>query len=217
MTSEESSVSPVRVGVAGLGRAFVLSRPAFIADPGVRLVAAAEPREVSRNAFVREFGGRSYETIDELCADPDIELIYVSTPHEFHYEHVCKATAAGKHVLVEKPLAISDEECQDLIETADASGKVLMVAYCMRYHPLIQEMKRLVDEKVYGEVIQYSIWTEQFTRYEPGHWALSAANLGGVLWFSRGASRVAVASRNTNPAAVMPMASATAAPSVPAK
>ena len=69
MTSE-----PVRIGVAGLGRAFVLMLPTFRNDPRVKLVAAAAPRAESRAAFETEFGGRSYASIEEMAADPEWKL-----------------------------------------------------------------------------------------------------------------------------------------------
>ena len=106
---------PVRLGVAGLGRAFMLMVPTFDADPRVKLVAAAAPREESRAAFVRDYGGAAYETVDELCADPSVEAIYIATPHQMHIDHVLAAAQAGKHILVEKPLAISMEDAERMV------------------------------------------------------------------------------------------------------
>jgi predicted dehydrogenase len=87
---------------------------------------------------------------------------------------------------MEKPLANSERECLELIRAARAAGRVLMVAYVMRYHPLVRGFKRLIDERPLGEAFHASIWTEQHTRYPDGHWALSAANLGGGQLFSHG-------------------------------
>src|SRR5688572_31417677 len=101
------AAGPVRIGAAGLGRAFVLMLPAFCRDPRVRLAAAAEPRVEARAAFEREFGGRAYAGVEELCADPAVEMVYIATPHQFHAGHAIAAARAGKHVLVEKPLAVS--------------------------------------------------------------------------------------------------------------
>ena len=82
MTSE-----PVRLGVVGLGRAFMLMLPTFRNDDRVRLVAAAAPRAESRDAFVAEFGGRGYATIEELAADPEVDAVYIATPHQMHGDH----------------------------------------------------------------------------------------------------------------------------------
>ena len=104
MTSDRD---PVGIGVIGLGRGFVLMLPAFRADPRVRLVAACAPREESRTAFRNEFGGSAYADVDSLCADPAVEIVYVATPHGLHCEHVVAAAKAGKHVFVDKPIAIA--------------------------------------------------------------------------------------------------------------
>ena len=127
MTSDESNGAPVRIGIVGLGRAFMLTLPAFRADKRVQLVAATEPREESRKAFEREFNGRAYTTVEELCRDPRVELVYVATPHELHSEHVLAAAAAGKHVLVEKPLAVSMADAQSMIDVCKQAGVMLLV------------------------------------------------------------------------------------------
>lgn len=85
----------------------MLMVPTFDVDSRVKLIAAAAPREQSRAAFETEYGGKSYETVEALCADPSVEAIYIATPHQMHVDHVLAAASAGKHVLVEKPLAIS--------------------------------------------------------------------------------------------------------------
>src|ERR1043166_5635053 len=92
----------IAIGVAGLGRAFSLMAPTLAADPRVRLLAAADPRAEARAQFERDFAGRAYATVDQLCADRSVEVVYIATPHEFHAEHAQCAFAAGKHALVEK-------------------------------------------------------------------------------------------------------------------
>jgi predicted dehydrogenase len=87
---------------------------------------------------------------------------------------------------MEKPMCNTEEECIKLIETSEKVQKVLMTAYPVRYWPVITKMKELVDSKVYGDVFQMSIWTEQFTKYSEGHWGLSAKRLGGGQFFSHG-------------------------------
>src|SRR6476646_7942899 len=97
----------LRVGVAGLGRAFLLMLPTLERHPNVRLVAAADPRAEARVRFAGDFGANVYASVEELCADTSVDAIYVATPHQYHARHVEMAAAAGKHVLVEKPMALS--------------------------------------------------------------------------------------------------------------
>jgi phthalate 4,5-cis-dihydrodiol dehydrogenase len=92
----------LKIGVAGLGRAFTIMLPTFVGDPRVQLVAAADPRADARERFEQEFGGKPYATVDEMCADPHVEAVYVATPHQHHAENTRSAAKHGKHVLVEK-------------------------------------------------------------------------------------------------------------------
>jgi phthalate 4,5-cis-dihydrodiol dehydrogenase len=90
----------LRIGVAGLGRAFTVMLPTFVADPRVSLVAAADPRADARARFAADFSAKTYETVEELCADPDVEIVYVATPHQYHAAHAMQAAQHGKHLLV---------------------------------------------------------------------------------------------------------------------
>jgi len=93
-----------------------------------------------------------------------VDAVLVSLPHHLHYEVGMECLKAGKHVLMEKPLCNTEEQCIKLIQTAEEAKLVLMVAYCMRYNPLIIKLKEIIDSKVYGDVFQVSIWTEQLTK-----------------------------------------------------
>src|SRR2546430_16530703 len=102
-------VKTMRIGAAGLGRAFTLMAPTLAADKRVALVAAADPRAEARAQFERDFGGRAYATVDELCADRDVDALYVATPHQFHAAHARLAFAAGKDAPAGKTHAPSAE------------------------------------------------------------------------------------------------------------
>ncbi len=126
-----SSISdPVRLGVAGLGRGFALSARAFAESPYLRLVAAADTRPGPRAAFARTFGGRSYPDVAALAADPEVEAVYVATPHGLHRAHTETAIAAGKHVLVEKPIATSLADAEAMVVAGAAMGVHLIVGPC---------------------------------------------------------------------------------------
>lgn len=115
-----------------------------------------------------------------------VDAVLIVLPHHLHYQCGSFFLNHGKHVLMEKPMCNTERECIQLMELAEEKGLVLMTAYPVRYWPIIQKMKELVDNKTYGEVFQMSIWTEQYTHYEPGHWGLSAKTLGGGQFFSHG-------------------------------
>ena len=81
-------MTPIRLGVLGLGRAFTLMVPTFTGDTRVKLVAAFDPREGARAAFEQTFGGTAQTSAEAVCADPAVEWVYVATPHQMHVDHV---------------------------------------------------------------------------------------------------------------------------------
>ena len=93
--------------MAGLGRAFTLMLPTLVADPRVQLCAAADPRAEARARFTADFDAPAYATVDELCRDPAVDVVYVASPHQIHAEHAIAPARHGKHVLVEKPMSLS--------------------------------------------------------------------------------------------------------------
>jgi len=114
------------------------------------------------------------------------DLVLQVLPHHLHAECTIECLNAGKHVLAEKPLANTREECLAMMEAAKRNNRTLMTAYCMRFHPIIREMRRLIKEKVYGECFQLSIWTEQLTIREDAAWLHDRKLLGGGQLFSHG-------------------------------
>src|SRR6185437_2782155 len=117
----------LRLGVAGLGRAFMLMLPTLVRHPRVALAGAADPRAEARERVAREFGAPAHASVEALCADPSIDAIYVATPNEHHAAHAIAAASAGKHVLVEKPMAISLAEADAMIAAARSAAVHLVV------------------------------------------------------------------------------------------
>jgi len=114
------------------------------------------------------------------------DVVLQVLPHYLHAEVTIDCLNAGKHVLAEKPLANTREECLAMMDAAKCNNRVLMTAYCMRFHPILREMKRLIKEKVYGECFQLSIWTEQLTTDNGTPWIRDRKLLGGGQLFSHG-------------------------------
>jgi phthalate 4,5-cis-dihydrodiol dehydrogenase len=188
-----STVAPartLRLGVAGLGRAFTIMLPTFSLDPRIELIAATDPRLEAREKFAEDFGARTYRTVEELCADPEIEAIYVATPHQLHAAHVCAAAAAGKHVLVEKPLAVTIADCRTMIDAAAAAGVHLIVGHS---HSFDAPYRRVQEIIAGGEVGPLGMITAlNFTdfMYRPRRpEELITAQGGGVI-FSQGAHQI---------------------------
>jgi phthalate 4,5-cis-dihydrodiol dehydrogenase len=137
------------LGIAGLGRAFTLSASAF-RDPRIEVVAAADPRAEARAKFAAEYRGRAYATVEELCADREVDVVYVATPHELHAQHTRLAASAGKHVLCEKPMALTLEDCRSMIDAARQAGVRLVVGHSHSFDLPIARTAELA--KFYGPV-----------------------------------------------------------------
>ena len=124
-----------------------------------------------------------YVTTDYTTMVPYVDAVLVVLPHDLHYECGMFFAQHGKHVLMEKPLCNTEEECLSLIETCEENKVVLMCAYPVRYWPGILKLKELIDSGEYGKVIMMSVWTEQLTVAKA--WQ-ATARLGGGQFFSHG-------------------------------
>ena len=94
----------------------------------------------------------NYQNFDEIIHNKDIDLVYVVLPNAMHKEFVIRAAKAGKHVIVEKPMAITADDCQEMIAVCNEANVQLAVGYRLHYEPYNLEMKRLGQEKVFGQV-----------------------------------------------------------------
>ncbi len=142
----------LRLGVAGLGRAFSAMLPTFTGDARVSLVAAADRRPEARQRFAADFGGKSYESVRELCADPAIDVVYVATPHQFHAEHAALAARHGKHLLIEKPIALTLDDCTTIIAAARSAGVQLVVGHSHSFDAPVQHLRELIAGGEFGAV-----------------------------------------------------------------
>ena len=119
----------LRIGVIGLGRAFMLMLPALSRHPRVTLVAAYDPRPEATAQFATEFNATAHASAELLCTDAHVDAVYVASPHRFHGEHVVLAAAHGKHVLVEKPMALSLPDAWQMIHAAQSARVQLLVGH----------------------------------------------------------------------------------------
>lgn len=179
-------MSKVRLALIGCGNMAASHAQRFhvLADR-VSVVAAVDTEKERADKIAGMLNGCRAATDYREVLD-DVDAVLIAVPHHFHHPVGVACLEAGKHVLLEKPLANSEQRCIDLIEASKKSGRILMVAYVMRFHPLVVRMKELLDERVYGDVFQVSIWTEQLTEFPAGHWRASAKNLGGGQLMSHG-------------------------------
>jgi phthalate 4,5-cis-dihydrodiol dehydrogenase len=180
----------LRLGIAGLGRAFTLMLPTFTAHPAAQLVAAADPRREARERFAADFGARTYESTEELCADGGVDAIYVATPHQHHAAHAIAAARAGRHVLVEKPLAVTLEEAQAMVAAAEAAGVHLVVGHSHSFDAPIALARSLVAGGELGRVRMVTAINYTDFLYRPRRPEELDSAAGGGVVFSQAAHQV---------------------------
>lgn len=185
-------MTPVKLGVVGLGRAFLLTLPALRASSSVALVAACDTNEQARAAFESEFGGRSYDSVDALCCDPEIEAVYIASPHGFHAEHVAACAAAGKHVLVEKPLSLSIEDGVAMIQAARRGGIHLVVGPSHSFDAPVAQARQLIDDGSLGGVRMIHAFNYTDFLYRPRRPEELRTDQGGGVMFSQAIHQIDV-------------------------
>ena len=151
----------------------------------MKVVATVDTNEALAARAAQQLGA-PLATTDYRQVLGKVDAALLALPHHLHHPIGLDFLTAGVHVLMEKPLANSESECLDLIAAAERNRVVLMTAYCMRFHPLVEKMRELIANQTYGETFHVAIWTEQFTKFPESHWGNSIATLGGGQFFSHG-------------------------------
>lgn len=168
----------MRLAVLGLGRGAVLTVPALAANARVSIVAGGDPNPDARAGF----GGTTFASADELFAWGAFDAVYIASPHEFHAGHAVMAAKAGKHVLVEKPVAVTLAEAAAMVGAAEAAGAVLMVGPSHGYDPPVALAAELVASGEAGSVRLIHAFNFTDFLYRPRRPAeLDTAQGGGVI------------------------------------
>jgi phthalate 4,5-cis-dihydrodiol dehydrogenase len=140
----------LRIGVLGLGRAFTVMLPTFARDPRISLVAAADLRVEARRRFAQDFSPRVYDSAIALCSDSEVEAVYVATPHQYHAEQAMFAAKHGKHLLIEKPMALTVADCLRITEATRAAGVQLVVGHSHSFDAPIARARELIESGKFG-------------------------------------------------------------------
>jgi phthalate 4,5-cis-dihydrodiol dehydrogenase len=177
--------SPITLGIAGLGLAGAFMIRAAAHHPHITLAAACDPLPRPRAAFERDFAGRTYDNFEAFCADPDLEAIYIATPHELHAAHAVMALAAGKHVIVEKPLALSYADCDRIIDAAERAGRTLIVGHTHGFDPNVRAIQRLVASGELGRLGMILTFNYTDFLYRPRRPEELDTALGGGITFNQ--------------------------------
>ncbi len=167
------------LSTAHINRALI---PVLQSSPRTRLLAVASRSLEAAQSYAREWRiSRAYGRYEDLLADPEIDIVYNPLPNHLHAEWTIQAVQAGKHVLCEKPLALTLQEVDAIRAAAQAHGKVVAEAFMYRHHPHTLKVKESVESGSIGAVkMVRGAFT--FTLDRPGNYRLEPAMGGGSLW-----------------------------------
>lgn len=148
------SSQPLRIGIAGLGVASTQVLPAFTPDAPFALAAGADIRPEARTAFQDRYGRPAVDSVEALCRRDDVDVVWISTPNTLHAEHVVTAANHGKHVVCEKPMAVTLKQCDRMIRAAAANGVQLLQGHSKIYQAPIRKIRDIVKQGRLGRVVQ---------------------------------------------------------------
>jgi phthalate 4,5-cis-dihydrodiol dehydrogenase len=180
----------IKLGVAGLGRAFTLMLPTLANDPRLQLVAATDPQAVACAQFERDFGVACEPNFEALCCNPEVQAIYIATPHHLHADQVAMAAAYGKHVMVEKPMALTLDDCTRMIEATTRAGVVLMVGHSHSFNAPILQTYELIRSGKYGSVRMIHSLNYTDFLYRPRRPEELNTQAGGGVVFNQSAHQI---------------------------
>ena len=175
----------LRIGFIGLGMAGSGMVRSMADHPDVSIAAAADRHAGPREAFARDFEAEVYEDAAALVESPNVDFVYVATPHQFHKEHVIMAAEHGKHVIVEKPLALTMEDCDAIIEAVDRTGVKVIVGHTHSYDPAIRVMRQMIASGDYGKLGMINTWNYTNFLYRPRRPEELDTSLGGGILFNQ--------------------------------
>ncbi|MCU1554139.1 MAG: oxidoreductase [Arthrobacter sp.] len=179
--SGEGSGRPVRWGILGTG--FIADLQASdLVDNGFTIQAVGSRTAASAAEFAAKFQiASAHGSYEDLVADPEVDVVYVSTPHPFHYENALLALNAGKHVLIEKPFAMNAGQAREIVDLAESKGLVALEAMWTRYLPHMVRIRELVRSGALGDVRTVIADHNQNLPKDPLHRLNDPALGGGAL------------------------------------
>ena len=115
--------------------------PPIAALPYIKITAAADTRVDALTKFREIYKGEGYTSVAELCRSPDVDAVYIATPNPLHAEHTITAAQSGKHIIVEKPMAMTLAECDAMNQAAEKNGVKLLCGHTHSFDPPIRKIR----------------------------------------------------------------------------
>ncbi|MFC2007838.1 Gfo/Idh/MocA family protein [Chloroflexota bacterium] len=145
---------PIGWGIIGTGNhANNVTAPALNKAANGKLVAVCDLNEERAKEFATKHGvERTYDSLDKMLEDPELDVLYIATPNKLHAPQTIQAAEAGKHVLCEKPMALTVSDAEEMISISHKNKVKLGVSFPGRYHPVQQEARRYIQSGIAGEI-----------------------------------------------------------------
>lgn len=176
------------IGFGGIAKSTV-HMGQILKNPDFNVKAAADV--VPNYEKANEFGIKDFYTdYKEMLKDPEIDAVLIATPHHLHEEQAVAAFNAGKHVLIEKPIARNLKEARNVMEAAKKSGKIGMIGFCQRFYNQHVDIKKQIEEGKIGNVLSARIHHYQNFRPAQTSWWLDAEKVGGGAVIGSGIHRL---------------------------
>jgi len=169
------------MGMAGLGVASTQILPAVSRLPYLQITAAADLRADALTKFRSEYGGESFTSVEEMCDSPSVDFIYIATPNQLHAQHAMAAAKRKKHVIVEKPMALTLDECEAMNAAAEENGVKLLCGHTHSFDPPIRKIREIVKSGELGKVCMINTWNYNEFMYRPRMKHELATSRGVVL------------------------------------
>ena len=175
-------------GIIGTGMIAHFHAKAIQAMPGGAVVACFNQNPEKARKFAEEYGCRACDTLEAMLADPQVQIVTICTPSGAHREPALAAAAAGKHVVVEKPLEITLERCDDIIRACEQAEVRLCTIFPSRFSPANLALKQAIDSGRFGRVTlgdTYVKWWRTQEYYDGGGWRGTWALDGGGAFMNQ--------------------------------
>lgn len=176
----------ISFGLIGYGKIGERHAEHIIAHPEAKLHSVFDIKADRLNLFRNKYRGiRTHDSLKGILSDPEIDIISICTPNATHAEIAIASMKAGKHVLVEKPMAISKVDCEGMIHIALKTGKSLFVVKQNRFNPPVQAVKQLLEDKKLGKIYSVAVncyWNRNEWYYKSSDWKGKKAMEGGTLF-----------------------------------
>jgi len=171
-----------KLGIVGAGAFSMFSAEAFLQNKSISLAGVYDIDPEKSGVFALKYDTRIFYSMEEILSDNEINLIYISTPPNLHFEHCKSALLAGKHVICEKPAALEPSHAVELYELAEKKRLLYVVNLMQRYNPLYQKVSKLIESKLLGEFLHG--YFENYASDEalsPAHWMWNPEISGGIF------------------------------------